>query len=70
MQAEVEFHRRGRESAEMAKLEMIGTEKPTLQEPAKDPERLEWHEACLPKPLPALQATQQVGRRKPSAGAG
>ena len=40
MQAEVEFHRRCRESAEMAKLEMISAEKPTLQEPA----RLEWHE--------------------------
>jgi len=23
--------------------------KPTLQEPVKDPDRLEWHEACLPK---------------------
>ena len=25
------------------------TTKPTLQEPVKDPARLEWHEACLPK---------------------
>ena len=26
------------------------TDTPTLQEPIKDPARLEWHEACLPKP--------------------
>ena len=25
------------------------TTKPTLQEPVRDPARLEWHEACLPK---------------------
>ena len=28
---------------------MIGATKPTLQEPVKDPARLEGHEACLPK---------------------
>ncbi|PXF55000.1 MAG: hypothetical protein C4B57_05245 [Deltaproteobacteria bacterium] len=28
---------------------MIYATKPTLQEPVKDPARLEWHEACLPK---------------------
>ena len=28
---------------------MIDTTKPTLQEPVKDPARVEWHEACLPK---------------------
>ena len=43
------------------------TTKPTLQEPVKDPARLEWHEACLPKHPPARGA--RAGRRMESTKA-
>ncbi|RLB90386.1 MAG: hypothetical protein DRH50_12430 [Deltaproteobacteria bacterium] len=38
-----------REKGCKGEKEMIDATKPTLQEPVKDPARLEWHEACLPK---------------------